>query len=471
MFQVTALRPNTSIRTVTTAHLTQTMALLELTAAELNQKIEAELSNNPALEVRESKRCPSCRRPLPGAAPCPRCSAPKSLSPDEPIVFVSPRDDFRLPAKSAHAEMPDEDRSQALEDLPTFVLRQIAPDLEVEERRLAAHILTSLDDDGLLETPILEIARYHHVLPSKVEKVLKLIQRAEPLGVGSPSPQAALIVQLEVLAETCSVPALAAQAVRQGLDLLSRHQYSELARLLGTSPHQAQQIGLFIGENLNPYPGRAYWGDVHQGNAETPSVYTNPDVILSTLEGRPDSPIVVEVVSPFSGMLYVSREFRKYAGQASEEKADEWKKCLERADLLVKCLQQRTHTIVRLMRRIAGLQREFILHGDACLQPVTRASLAQELEVHESTISRAVANKTVQLPSGHIVPLSKFFDRSLHVRTALKEIILNETRPLSDSQIARLLQKQGHDVARRTVAKYRAMEGILPSFMRQAASS
>ncbi len=118
------------------------------------------------------------------------------------------------------------------------------------------------------------------------------------------------------------------------------------------------------------------------------------------------------------------------------------------------------------MHRLVVIQREFILKGDAHLEPITRASLAEELEVHESTISRAVSNKAIQLPSGHIVPLSKFFDRSLHIRTALRQIISQETKPLTDTQIARMLKKLGFPIARRTVAKYRAMEGILPAHLR-----
>lgn len=104
--------------------------------------------------------------------------------------------------------------------------------------------------------------------------------------------------------------------------------------------------------------------------------------------------------------------------------------------------------------------------GDKNLKPVTRVQLSKELDVHESTISRAVANKSVQLPNRRIIPLSSFFDRSLNVRTVIKEMINNENRPLSDSDIVTLLTKQGFNVARRTVAKYRAMEGILPAHLR-----
>mgnify|MGYP001823530066 CR=1 FL=1 len=180
----------------------------------------------------------------------------------------------------------------------------------------------------------------------------------------------------------------------------------------------------------------------------------------------PNSPLVVEVISPLSGKLRVNPLFRKALKQAPETKAGEWQKAIEEASLLIKCIQQRNHTIVRLMRRLVVLQRNFILNGDAYIKPITRASLADELEVHESTISRAVSHKAVQLPSGRMIALAKFFDRSLHVRTALKDIIAEENKPLTDTQIAKLLKEQGYAIARRTVAKYRAMEGILPAHLR-----
>jgi RNA polymerase sigma-54 factor len=178
---------------------------------------------------------------------------------------------------------------------------------------------------------------------------------------------------------------------------------------------------------------------------------------------------VVEVALPLGGLLRVNPLFREALQQAPPEKVEGWQADLEQATLLVKCIQQRNHTIVRLMQRLAILQRGFILHGEAHLQPLTRATLAVELEVHESTISRAVSAKSVQLPNGHIIPLAQFFDRSLHIRTALKIIVAQETRPLSDMQIGALLAGQGYPVARRTVAKYRAMEGILPAHLRRPA--
>ncbi len=120
------------------------------------------------------------------------------------------------------------------------------------------------------------------------------------------------------------------------------------------------------------------------------------------------------------------------------------------------------------MKRLVTIQRAFILHGDAHLIPVTRAQLSVELQVHESTISRAVSGKAVQLPNRKIIPLSKWFDRSLNIRTALLKIIAEEKYPLSDTQIAERLEEQGHIIARRTVAKYRSIEGILPARLRQS---
>jgi RNA polymerase sigma-54 factor len=464
-------RQSPTLRPLTTAHLAQTMTLLELTSDELRQKIEASLASNPALELLDTPRCPQCHRILHSAEPCPVCTKPQDPFSDEPIIFVSPQWDFISRENSYSEEGPlSEEWSSLPEDLATFVLRQIAPELTEPERPLAAHILTSLDEDGLLRIPLLEIARYHHVTLESIQEVQRLIQRAEPWGVGSSSPQQALLAQLEILSEMRPVPELAARAINEGLGLLSRHTYHELGRLLGISAEDAAQLADFISENLNPYPARAHWGPSRAANQTNP-VYKNPDIIITCLNEQENTPLVVEIVSPYAGSLRINPLFRKALNQVPEEKAAQWQSDLDEAVLLVKCLQQRNNTLVRLMQRLVVLQRQYIMEGNACLIPITRAKLAEELEVHESTISRAVADKAVQLPNKKIEPLSKWFDRSLHIRTVLLQIIAQEVKPLSDTQIAGILVEHGFSVARRTVAKYRAMEGILPARLRQAMRS
>ena len=158
--------------------------------------------------------------------------------------------------------------------------------------------------------------------------------------------------------------------------------------------------------------------------------------------------------------------FKSSVKQVKGENVEEWKEDIEKASLLVKCIQQRSNALRLLLEKLVVLQKDYVLSGEKEMQPLTRAEIAVALDVHESTISRAVAGKSVQLPNKRIVPLSIFFDRSLSQRTLIKEMIASEKRPLSDSEIQENLKTHGVNIARRTVAKYRSMEGILPAHLR-----
>lgn len=456
-----------SQKPLTTAHLAQTMTLLTLTAEELRQQIDSELAGNPALELIEERRCPKCHRKLSGTANCPVCSIPGNPNVDEPVVFLSPREDFYAKKDYFDLEVEDEPFMPAAEELPTYVLRQVAPDLRAEERGLAAFLLTHLDEDGLLTTSLIEVARYTHFPLSVIEKVQSVIQMADPVGVGSSSTTEALLIQLHVLRETVEIPDLAEDLIKDGMEDLSHHQYAELAHRYGVSQKKIVAAARFISENLNPFPARSHWGDTRLPAAPVTQVYHQPDILISFLNEDPENPLVVEIIMPLSGTLQVNPLFKQAIRQADENSKPELRKDLEKASLFVKCLQQRNHTMERLMTRVASLQRNYITRGEKYLKPVTRAQLSRELEVHESTISRAVANKAVQLPNKKIVPLSSFFDRSLNVRSVLKEIIEDEPKAYSDTELVGLLNEKGFDVARRTVAKYRAIEGVLPAHLRK----
>lgn len=459
--------PRQTQKPLTTAHLAQTMTLLALTADELRQQIDSELAGNPALELVEERRCPTCHRILTDPGKCPVCSIPGNPAVDEPVVFLSPREEF-IPRKDyIDTELEDEPFAPAAEELPTYVLRQVAPDLRPEERGLAAFLLTHLDEDGLLTTSLIEVSRYTHFPLSVVEKVQRVIQMADPVGVGSCSTTEALLIQLQALKETGEVPDLAEDLIKDGLNNLSHHQYAELAHRYGVSQKRVIAAARFIAENLNPFPARSHWGDTRQPGAQSTQVYHQPDILISYLNEDPAKPLVVEIIMPLSGTLQVNPLFKQAIRQADENSKLELRKDLEKASLFVKCLQQRNHTMERLLTRVVGMQRDYITRGEKFLKPVTRAQLSRELEVHESTISRAVANKAVQLPNKKIVPLSSFFDRSLNVRSVLKEIIEKEPKAYSDSDLVDLLGEKGFDVARRTVAKYRAIEGILPAHLRR----
>ena len=448
-----------SLRHVATAHLAQTMSLLALSNQELQEKVIEELAENPALEMLEDLVCPTCKKRLPAHGPCPKCSSPRMN--EDSVVFISPRHSGEAP----RYEDDDEDIEPAApESLAVHVLEQIAADLDAEDRPIAAYILSSLDDDGFLPNAPVLVARELRASMEQVHGVIELIAHVDPPGLGTSGPREALLAQLDLLREDDPLVVLSRQILQSEFERLARHDYGAIASDLDVAVAKVRNAATFIQEKLNPYPARAFWGSGHMPASADPNVYHSPDIQITR---RSTGPLVVEIFSSMPGWLRVNPHFRKALVDADENHSEEWKKHLERASLFVKCLQQRNNTMRRLMEDLVGNQREFILDGDRHLRPMTRAKLAERLGVHESTVSRAVANKGVALPDGRIIPLARFFDRSLSVRDRIKEIVKSEKKPLTDDQIAEALSREGVKIARRTVAKYRTIEGILPARLRK----
>ena len=479
------------LHATTTAHLAQTMALLELGGAELEEAVRAEL-DNPALEVVEVARCRACGRPLQRGG-CPVCASANGGErrlDDAPIVYLTPREwergdgygggqaDFE--PDSIGPEVP------APEKLAEHILRQIGPDLPIEDRPLAATLLFSLDENGLLSEAPAELAVRLRLPLARVQRVLRQIQRADPPGVATAIVEESLLAQLDALAEQPDAPPAALLALARALvggvgapsdgegtypyfRLLARHEYATLARLLNVSRPEIEAAALFIRHNLTPYPARAFAGSAGtplDGGGARP--FYHPDVTIHLHPNRTDGPLLVEITTPTSGWLRVNPAFRQALRALPEAERENWQQYYERALLYTKCLQQRNNTMRRLMESIAARQREFVLRGDRFLTPMTRVELSRQLGVHESTISRAVSDKSVALPGGRVVPMARFFDRSLSVREVIKNLIAAEppTAPLTDERIVSQLQHEGIHIARRTVAKYRAAEGILPAALR-----
>jgi RNA polymerase sigma-54 factor len=296
-----------------------------------------------------------------------------------------------------------------------------------------------------------------------------MIHKTDPPGLATTGPQECLIVQLENIADDCSLHRTAAQILKNHYKQMGHKDVEGIAKSLDVTESKVRQAVEFIQDNLNPYPARAYWGSGRQTTPADPNVFHKPDILITRNPAEPNGPLLVEILSAVSGFLRVNPMFKKAKPKHDEDEeiSEAWAKHLERASLFVKCMQQRNNTMRQMMRILVADQREFILKGDRYLIPMTRAALAEEIGVHESTISRAVANKAIALPSGRIVPLSQFFDRSLSVRDHIKEIVRNERTPLTDDQIAAKLEKEGIIIARRTVAKYRSMEGILSARLRK----
>lgn len=462
MFQI----QDQSQRPLTTAHLAQTMSLLLLSNQELKDKVISELAENPALELVEESKCPQCKKRLPQPGPCPVCSR-KSVG-DEPIVFLSPRVSQNPSPCSRHHEdfEPMDQEIAAPESLAMFVLEQLAADLQPEDRKLALYILASLDDDGFLQDPPAIIARMTRSPISRVDHVLRLISRVDPPGLATSGPRQTLLVQLELLPNGGQKREIAKQLLEVYFSELGCREFEKIASELDISVNRVRQAAEFIHDNLNPYPARSSWGSNRQPQVGDPNVYHAPDMAITHNLSGDNGSLIVEIFAPVAGWLRVNPLFKKYKEQQNGNLSEGWQEHIERANLFVKCLQQRNNTVCQVMENLVTQQREYILKGDRYLHPMTRAELAKKIGVHESTISRAVAQKAVALPDGRILPLSRFFDRSLSVRDRIKEIVKNEKCPLTDDQIANKLRKEGIQIARRTVAKYRSIEGILPARLR-----
>ena len=454
-----------------TAHLAKTMSYLQLSAAELEAALLKEIDKNPALEIVDELRCPGCGRRL-RRLPCPTCAAPNGDG--APVVFLSPREPGTFRPSERESGDPPEVRMP--DRLDEYILRQIGPALERDERPVAAYILAQLDENGLLPEAAAEIAAFKRVPLKMVQRILGLIQHADPLGVGAATTQACLLIQVDSLIEAGQVPDHLRELVRvlieEHFEALGKMEYDRIARRLRVerswhlAPAAIAAAVQFIHRNLTPYPARAFWGDGRAAlNADGAALHA-PDVCITLLSEAAGGGLAVEVFAPLSGWLRVNPEFKAAVAECTGEERERWLQTVAEAALVTKCLQQRNHTMRRLMEVLALAQREFILGGDGDLRPTTRVQIAQTLGLHESTISRAVAGKSVALPDGRVIQLSKFFDRSLSVRDRVRSLILAENRPLTDDDIAEALAQQGVNVARRTVAKYRKMLGILPANVR-----
>jgi RNA polymerase sigma-54 factor len=430
------------------------------------------LANNPALDIETIRRCPSCGRGLGAAEICPVCSVKRTSDNSDTIVFLSPlRDfssDYAMPRQTNDDENLEFEDFQAGElSLGDYLLYQLKTESTSIQFRIAEHLVSSLDEKGFLTIPLSEVARFFHVPVEDVVEVKQMIQSCDPIGVGSENSIEAMQIQLEALAETQDIPALVKELVANYMEDLLHRKYEDIIMETGATMDEIIEATEFIAANLTPFPANAVYGNVRIPVEDTGAAYHQPDAIIRFLNNDPNNGLSVEVVMPYVNQIFVNPGFKKAIADAPEVKREKWEEDYNRASLLVKCLQQRAVTIVRLIQYLVDFQKEFILKGEKHLIPLTRAKVSQILDVHESTISRAVAKKTIQFPDGKIVPLSAFFSRNMSVRCALKEIVAHENQPLSDSKIVIALQKRGYNVARRTVAKYRMMEGILPAHLRK----
>jgi RNA polymerase sigma-54 factor len=440
--------------------------ILQLSGLELQTAIQQAVAENPALELVETDLCPACGDPLLPDGTCLRCLRGEDLAGVAARALVEheeDEDEIDLFARVA-------DQMSLLEHLLTELAATLAP----EDLPIAEYLLGELDDRGFLASPISEIADALDVDAADVERVLAALQGVGPLGIGARSVEECLRIQLDRWAELGVADDLVRRVVAEHLDDLGHGQYSRLARKLGVSYDEIVAAREFIRTHLRPYP-IAEETDLKPWGRETGPGFIAPDVDVR-LDGAGE--VEVTVIESRRYALSISPLYRDFfaalAGGAAlgprARMSDRDKKHVAeqvgRARQFMTFVHERRETMRRVTAYVMAHQTGFLRHGPRHLVPLTRAEVADALEMHESTVSRATAGKYVLLPSRQVVPFSVFFKAALSVQDVLREIVASETRPLTDTELASELAARGHPIARRTVAKYREQLGILPSSMR-----
>jgi RNA polymerase sigma-54 factor len=445
--------------------------ILELSSQELQQAISREISDNPALEQVDVETCNVCGTELHGSI-CPRCiQRQKSGGPAETSENHLSYDE--LPDNGRERTSDDDEfdpltRVAAEQTLAERLLFDMATILPEDDLAIAEYLVGSLDEKGYLSLRAEEVAYELSVDEERVRAVLRVLQAQEPIGVGARNLRECLLIQIAHLKEQGVEQAYAREIVSQFLTELGEHKFGRIARTLHISTEEVEAVWDFVKEKLNPHPAHGF-SETNASDRDTRAMYIQPDVVISNTADGFD----VEVVESKRFMLRVnptytrlSADLHRMSAEMSAAEKKHVQQYVGRAKLFIANINQRRQTLANITRCLVDAQHDYLQHGVRHLKPLSRAAIAQQLGVHESTVSRATASKYVMLPNGEVIPYAHFFTPSLSVKDILKEVIEQEGRPLTDSEIVDRLKDRGITIARRTVAKYRMQLAILPSSLR-----
>lgn len=450
-----------------TPQLQQSIRLLQLSTVELNQELERYLAENPMLEREDfagEEAAPAANGGEPAQAEAPS-AADDTLYAGDDAYPAGGRD-----------EGDREDFTQIAAAGPTLqesLIRQLQlTALSERDKRLALLVITHLDGDGYLTASLAELqaaamAEFPDLEAEEIGIALRQVQNLEPAGVGARDLSECLALQLEAMDAAAPHRDRALELVRHHLDALAARDFNRLRRSLGITEDELREVRALV-LTLDPKPGRDFGeGDVR---------YVVPDVVVRKSGGRwvaqlnRDAMPRLRVNKMYADLLHASRDNggRNLAGQ------------LQEARWLIRNVQQRFDTILRVSQAIVDRQKHFFEHGEVAMRPLVLREIAEAVELHESTISRVTTQKYMMTPRGlfelkyffgsHVATESGGACSSTAIRALIKQLVAAESvrKPLSDGQLAEVLGQQGIVVARRTVAKYRESLQIPPANMRRA---
>lgn len=459
-----------------TPQLQQAIRLLVLSRVELIEELRQELSSNPLLEEAEERSDEQYE----GAGESSTVEQVERVEGNndgeerdeldaadwERYIDDLPTSSDEMPYQHGE-ELPSIDvtysRTESLSEHLIWQLEvsQLSPELMA----IAQHLITYLNDHGYLKAPPLEeVAETLDVTLEQVYQALKVLQELDPIGVGARDLRECLLIQ----AEFYQAEPLVKQVIEQHLQDLERRRYPQIARAQQVSLDEVYRVTERI-RAFEPYPGNAF-------SSEEPQ-YVVPDLRVIFEDGE------YRVQTNDEGLpkLKINNYYRRLIRQSKDQEAKQYvAERLNAARALIKSVDQRKQTIVRVMESIIKHQRAFFEEGPEHLKPLVLRTIADDLDLHESTISRVTTNKYVQTPRG-LYDFKFFFNSMIQgsgeqtdlaseaVKTKIKRLISDEdpSKPLSDQVITRKLEELGLKIARRTVAKYRESLGILSSSQRK----
>jgi RNA polymerase sigma-54 factor len=464
--------------------LQQAIKLLPMTNLELIEVIDAELSENPMLEIEEEtqEKKTEAETPEPEAGAEPASAEVPEQAADDPDR--SSESDFEeREFENYFQEYFDEGfRPQPVEkrEGPTLEGTLPGPDtlydhldwqanltfFEPDEKEAAERIIGNINEDGYLVQAPAELAEAAGLPLETVEAVRAKIKMFDPVGIGSLNLRECLLAQMDyfqIKDET------ARTIVREHLALLEKSDFVQLAKVLNVPPGSVK-YHLEVIRRLDPAPGRKY-------SEDRPS-YVYPDIMV-TKEG---DELKITLNDEGLPRLRINAYYRQLLAKAYQDNPEAYhflKDKMKKALWFLRSLDQRDQTITKVARYIVDKQKDFIEQGLDFIRPLTLMEIAQEIGVHESTVGRVVANKYIVTPRG-VFSLKYFFHKalagdagedvsSLLVKERIRKMVESEdkNRPLSDMEIEAVLDRENFHIARRTVAKYRKQLKILPSHIRK----
>lgn len=429
---------------VMTPELRQAIQLLQFTSLELNEYLEEQIKENPLLELENSVE--DYENIDDYANKREEIDWKEYIGKDDDISY-RPQKDKNTKEYSFENFV---SYSTSLRENLLFQLNVL--EMSQEDRKIGEILIESIDENGYLMTSVEQVAKDLSISPGKIENVLSIIQSFEPLGVGARDLKECLLLQIK---EDNPKNPQAEKIIRYYLEDIAYNRLSKIAKELDLDIAQVQEICDYI-KTLEPKPGRCF-------SSGDQVKYITPDATIEYIDGE-----YIILLNDITGpRLNINNFYKELMRKEKDKNATEYlTERLNSAMWIIKSIEQRRMTIYKVVESILKFQRDFFEIGERGLKPLTLSEVADDIEMHESTVSRATNGKYVQTPRG-LYELKFFFSSGLSTNsgemssTSIKSIIKdlidkeNPKKPYSDQKISDILKDRGISISRRTVAKYR----------------